>query len=41
MTGSGKEEMKHLLVRFVEDVPEFLNFEGEEVGPFKKEKLPI
>jgi DNA replication initiation complex subunit (GINS family) len=39
MVGSGKEEMKHVLVRFLEDVPEFLNFEGEEVGPFKKGEI--
>jgi len=35
---SGKEsiEQKHVLVRFLESVPEFLNFEGEEIGPFEK-----
>lgn len=36
MIGSGEGEQKHKLVRFIEDVPEFLGFEGEEIGPFKK-----
>ena len=31
-----KEEQKHKLVRFLEDVPEFLNFEGKAEGPFEK-----
>ena len=36
MSGGSTSEYKHRLVRFLEDVPEFLNFEGEEVGPFSK-----
>lgn len=37
MSGDGKDEVcKHRLVRFLEDVEEFLNSEGEAVGPFAK-----
>jgi DNA replication initiation complex subunit (GINS family) len=37
MTGSSKDnECSHRLVRFLEDVPEFLNAEGRAVGPFAK-----
>ncbi len=36
MSGSAKDEKKHRLVRFLEDVPEFLGFDGEGVGPFEK-----
>jgi hypothetical protein len=37
MNGSGKDEVcRHRLVRFLEDVEEFLNSEGEAVGPFVK-----
>ncbi len=37
MNGGGKEmECRHRLVRFLDDVPEFLNVEGESVGPFAK-----
>jgi len=37
MNGSGKEqECKHRLVRFLDDVGEFLNVEGDAVGPFAK-----
>ena len=36
MSGGNGSDMKHRLVRFLEDVPEFLNFDGEEVGPFEK-----
>ncbi len=36
MSGAQDSETKHKLVRFLEDVPEFLNFEGEEEGPFEK-----
>ena len=31
-----QEDEKHKLVRFLENTPEFLNYEGEEVGPFEK-----
>tara|TARA_Y100000310_G_scaffold167542_1_gene167313 strand:+ start:3207 stop:3764 length:558 start_codon:yes stop_codon:yes gene_type:complete len=31
-----KDENKYQLVRFLEDVPEFLNMDGEGVGPFTK-----
>ncbi len=36
LSGAQDSEKKHRLVRFLEDVPEFLNFEGEEEGPFEK-----
>jgi DNA replication initiation complex subunit (GINS family) len=37
MNGGGKEkESKHKLVRFLDDVSEFLNGEGDAVGPFVK-----
>ena len=37
MSGSGKEKKsKHKLVRFLDDVSEFLNAEGDAVGPFAK-----
>jgi DNA replication initiation complex subunit (GINS family) len=37
MSGSGKEaECRHRLVRFLDDVSEFLNVEGDPVGPFVK-----
>ena len=37
MNGGGKgQEYRHKLVRFLEDVDEFLNVEGESVGPFVK-----
>ena len=39
MSGSAKNERKHRLVRFLEDVPEFLGFDGSDVGPFKKEEI--
>jgi len=39
MEGSSKDEEKHRLVRFLEDVPEFLGFEGEAVGPFEKGEM--
>ena len=39
MAGTNKEERKHELVRFLEDVPEFLNFNGEEIGPFGKGEI--
>jgi DNA replication initiation complex subunit (GINS family) len=34
--GGEKSEKKYQLVRFLEDVPKFLNFEGEEIGGFEK-----
>jgi hypothetical protein len=37
MNGGGKDiECAHRLVRFLEDVPEFLNVEEQAVGPFAK-----
>jgi DNA replication initiation complex subunit (GINS family) len=36
MSGSAKDESKHRLVRFLEEVSEFLDMEGEEIGPFRK-----
>jgi len=34
-----KSGEKHRLVRFLEDVPEFLGFDGEDVGPFEKGEI--
>ncbi|MCH7850952.1 MAG: hypothetical protein IH845_04890 [Nanoarchaeota archaeon] len=39
MNGASKNERKHNLVRFLEDVPEFLNFDGEAIGPFSKGEI--
>ncbi|MCR4285096.1 MAG: hypothetical protein NUV97_03585 [archaeon] len=39
MDSSQKEEKRHKLVRFLEHVPEFLNFEGEGIGPFEKGEM--
>jgi len=36
MNGVSKTESRHKLVRFLEEVPEFLDFEGNAVGPFEK-----
>lgn len=36
MSGAQKDERKHQLVRFLEDVPEFLGADGNEAGPFEK-----
>ena len=37
MNGGGKEKAcRHRLVRFLADVPEFLNVEGDALGPFVK-----
>jgi DNA replication initiation complex subunit (GINS family) len=36
MLGAEKDTRKQSLVRFLEDVPEFLGFDGTEVGPFEK-----
>lgn len=39
MSGSVENERKFRLVRFLEDVPEFLGFDGSEVGPFRKSEV--
>ena len=39
MNGAQKDELKHKLVRFLEEVPEFLDFEGGGVGPFEKGEI--
>lgn len=39
MGGAQKDERRHHLVRFLENVPEFLDFEGEGVGPFEKGEI--
>ncbi|MAG39662.1 hypothetical protein CMI41_01710 [Candidatus Pacearchaeota archaeon] len=39
MSGEAKAEFKHRLVRFLEDVSGFLNFEGVEIGPFQKGEI--
>ena len=39
MSGAAKNERKHRLVRFLEDVAEFLGFDGDDVGPFKKGEI--
>jgi len=39
MEGTNKEERKHNLVRFLDEVPEFLDFEGNAVGPFRKGEI--
>lgn len=39
MSGVTKNERKYCLVRFLEDVPEFLGFDGSDVGPFKKSEI--
>ena len=36
MNGAQKDVRKHRLVRFLEDVPEFLGMDGEDMGPFGK-----
>jgi len=36
MSGTTTNEMKNRLVRFLEDVPEFLGFDGNDIGPFEK-----
>jgi DNA replication initiation complex subunit (GINS family) len=36
MMGAAQSERKHRLVRFLEDVPEFIGFEGNSIGPFQK-----
>ena len=39
MNGASKDEGRHELVRFLEDVPEFLNFNGDTIGPFSKGEI--
>jgi DNA replication initiation complex subunit (GINS family) len=39
MTGKKKSELKNVLVRFLEDVPAFLDLEGQDVGPFEKAEV--
>lgn len=39
MNGDSASDVKHRLVRFLEEVPEFLGLDGEEVGPFRKGEI--
>ena len=39
MNGSQDSASSHRLVRFLEEVPAFLDFEGNEVGPFRKGEI--
>lgn len=39
MIGTQGDAMRHKLVRFLESVPEFLGFDGSEVGPFEKGEI--
>ncbi|MCK4997802.1 hypothetical protein KAS08_05870 [Candidatus Pacearchaeota archaeon] len=39
MSGVVNDEQRYRLVRFLEDVPEFLGFDGNEIGPFKKSEV--
>ena len=39
MNGTANDESKYRLVRFLEDVSEFLGFDGSEVGPFVKSEV--
>ena len=39
MNGGLQAEEKHQLVRFLENVPEFLNLDGESIGPFEKGEI--
>lgn len=36
MSGDGDKTCRHRLVRFLDEVPEFLNAEGDSLGPFTK-----
>ena len=36
MSGSVKDEKRHKLVRFLEEVSAFLGFDGSDIGPFSK-----
>ncbi len=38
-TSGNTEEEKYVLVRFLQDVEQFLGLEGEDVGPFKKGEI--
>jgi DNA replication initiation complex subunit (GINS family) len=39
MQGAQKDERKNRLVRFLEDVSEFLDFDGKGIGPFEKGEI--
>ena len=39
MSNGEKEKEKYQLVRFLEEVPEFLNMDGENVGPFERGEI--
>jgi DNA replication initiation complex subunit (GINS family) len=39
MKNESEPDAKHKLVRFLEEVPAFLNIKGEEVGPFAKGEI--
>ena len=39
MSGGTKDEARHKLVRFLEEVGEFLGFDGSEIGPFRKGEI--
>jgi hypothetical protein len=39
MTGNPKDEKRHKIIRFLENVSEFLDLDGNEVGPFEKGEI--
>ncbi len=39
MSGTEKQQSKYKLVKFVDKVEEFLDMEGETVGPFEKGEI--
>jgi DNA replication initiation complex subunit (GINS family) len=39
MSGESGDENKHKLIRFLEEVPAFLGFDGSDVGPFVKGEI--
>lgn len=39
MQGEQGKEFNHILVRFIEEVPSFMDFNGEEIGPFEKGEI--
>lgn len=39
MHGDSQNEQKHKLVRFTEEVPAFLDMNGNEIGPFQKGEI--
>jgi DNA replication initiation complex subunit (GINS family) len=39
MSGTKNDELKYKLVRFLENVPEFLDLNGGDVGPFEKGEI--